>query len=597
MQKLSAVFRSADQFSGSFHIPNSGFQHVKLSTFPNPHSFFKLAEFQISSSVMGKNDEVIDDDIVICKSDIFASYTLLQRQLILMIGALVAILTPFCDTVYLPALQQVTVDLSTTTELTSITVSAYLGAVGIGQLIWGPLSDYYGRIPVLLGSLIIFEAFTVACIFAQDIISLIALRTIEGFIVGSCIVSVQAIIADVFSPETRGAALGYFLGPMLIGPIIAPLIGGYIAEKYTWRADFVLLAVMTLPITLLAFLFNPETHHWYVVRQRSTIIIQQIKMLRMQAQNHETLLSDSHDTVDRIGDSIHHSNISIQSMRDKIDPVIESQVDNTECISPTRSEDHSSSANQKAICNDKSMSHNDIEKQTSLHENVIIASEDTVSDVSPPEMMMPWTVAAFLFDLELSAYYFAAGLTFSCMFTSLTLLPIYLSQAPYSLSETIVGVAFLPVGVAMLIAAVTGGILSDWSRAKYSNSPHGIMLVNLVMSCICPFGTIGFGFSLYWGKPLYAVLITQCMVGFGQAVIMPSTLSFLSTVRPNSAGAAGSTMLFLCFALAAVSISVSTVVADKIGVGYYFLIISCISALAIAFSLIVCISTLSPKIF
>ena len=68
---------------------------------------------------MEKNDVVIDDDIVICKSDIFASYTLLQRQLILMIGALVAILTPFCDTVYLPALQQV-IDVNSVVVLRSI---------------------------------------------------------------------------------------------------------------------------------------------------------------------------------------------------------------------------------------------------------------------------------------------------------------------------------------------------------------------------------------------------------------------------------------------------------------------------------------------
>ena len=546
------------------------------------------------------DNEIANRDSVISRSDIFRSYSTLQRQLILMTGAMIALLTPFCDTVYLPALQQVTVDLNTTTVLTSITVSSYLGAVGVGQLIWGPLSDYYGRIPVLMGSLLIFEAFTIACIFAQDIISLIVLRTIEGFIVGSCIVSVQAIIADVFAPDVRGAALGYFLGPMLIGPIIAPLIGGVLAEKYTWRADFVLLAVMTVPIALLAHLFNPETHHWYVVRQRSTAIIQQIKDLRIEDQNIQTHISDDNVEHERIsnhsGILIHDSHLSIKSEKNQDDQVMEAKIEETDCIpSPTPSDSSSlSSLSQRLFCSHKSISSKDIESQKNLTSVTIKAPKwkDVVSDISPPEMMMPWTVAAFMFDLELSAYYVTAGLTFACMFTSLTLLPIYLAEAPYALSESIVGATFLPVGIAMLLGAVTGGILSDWSRIRYFSSPHGIMLVNLLLSCACPLGTVGFGFSLQGGKPLYAVLITQCILGFGQAVIMPSTLSFLSTVRPDSAGAAGSTMLFLCFAFAAVSISISTVVADLIGVGFYLLIISAMSSLAIICSLIVCVSRL-----
>ena len=89
--------------------------------------------------------------MTISRTDLYKSYSPTQRQLILASGAIVALLTPFCDTVYLPALQQVTDELNTTTQLTSITVSAYLGAVGIGQVVWGPLSDYYGRLIVLFG--------------------------------------------------------------------------------------------------------------------------------------------------------------------------------------------------------------------------------------------------------------------------------------------------------------------------------------------------------------------------------------------------------------------------------------------------------------
>ena len=521
--------------------------------------------------------------------DIYRSYSPYQRQMILISGAMVAMLTPFCDTVYLPALQDVTTSLDTTDVLTSITVSAYLGAVGIGQLLWGPLSDYCGRNPVLFGCLFIFEAFTIGCIFANSIVSLIILRTIEGFIVGCCITSVQAVISDVFAPEVRGAALSYFLGPMLIGPIIAPLIGGILAEEFSWRADFVLLAVMALPITLFTFIFTPETHHWYVVKCRSAQILQSASESKSGQSSSIESPDEKTSSLTDTGHSRNDSDSAVIVLDDESGQV--NNLDDTDC-----SPDESSVA--KKIHSDEGSPldvdmHKDLTRDRDSGDEIGLQGDTMGSDINPPEMMMPWTVAAFLFDLKLAAYYATVGLTFACMFTSLTLLPIFLAKAPYGLPPGIVGVTFLPIGVAMLLGALAGGALSDWSGAKYSNSPHGIMIFTLIVSCLSPLGTVGFGFTLHSGMPLYAVLITQSVLGFGQAVIMPSTLSFLSRVRPDMAGAAGSTMMFLCFILAAVSISISTIVADLIGVGYYFLALGAFSAASSAIALCVCIRSMS----
>lgn len=102
---------------------------------------------------------------------------------------------------------------------------------------WGPLSDKFGRFPVLISCLIVYEAFTIGCIFTPTIGSLIALRAIQGFISAATLVLVQAIIADVFPPIERGSAMGAFLGPMLIGPILAPLIGGILTQTFSWRCS------------------------------------------------------------------------------------------------------------------------------------------------------------------------------------------------------------------------------------------------------------------------------------------------------------------------------------------------------------------------
>jgi MFS transporter, DHA1 family, multidrug resistance protein len=138
-------------------------------------------------------------------------YTPSRRNGILMVGAAIAFLSPFTDTIYLPALSSVGDSLHASDAAVAATVSAYLGSCGLGQLLWGPLSDHFGRLNVLYLSLFLFLLFTVGCIFANSIIILIILRSLEGFIVGSTVVTVQAIIADIYPVEELGQAMGSLL--------------------------------------------------------------------------------------------------------------------------------------------------------------------------------------------------------------------------------------------------------------------------------------------------------------------------------------------------------------------------------------------------
>jgi MFS family permease len=100
---------------------------------------------------------------------------------------------------------------------------------------------------------------SIACIFAPDIGSLIAFRTMEAVGVSSLFIVGAGVIADTFPPAERGYAMGIFGIPPLVGPIIGPVVGGAIATAFSWRATFVFLAIVSFLLWILLILLVPET--------------------------------------------------------------------------------------------------------------------------------------------------------------------------------------------------------------------------------------------------------------------------------------------------------------------------------------------------
>ena len=165
------------------------------------------------------------------------------------------------------------------------------------------------------------------------------------------------------------------------------------------------------------------------------------------------------------------------------------------------------------------------------------------------------------------------------MFTSLTTLPLVLNQDPYNYSDSVIGLTFLPIGVFMLLGAVIGGVLSDKASAIYNKFPEGRLYYSIIPIWMVPVGGIAFGYSLQYKANIAAVLITQSILGYGQAVLMPSLLGYFSSMYPQNSGTVGSVMLFLCFIGSAITISIFVPISNPIGVGGYYLLISVITAI------------------
>lgn len=178
-----------------------------------------------------------------------------------LIAILVAIaaLNPIGSSVVLPSLPSIRVDLATDVATTQFVLSGYLFATAIGQLLVGPVSDRFGRLPVLFVGLGIFCLAGIACALVSTMGALIVARVIQG--IGGCagVVISRAVLRDLFERDRAASALGYVTMGMAVAPMIAPILGGVVDQMLGWRAVFVLMVAAALLILGLTWLVLPET--------------------------------------------------------------------------------------------------------------------------------------------------------------------------------------------------------------------------------------------------------------------------------------------------------------------------------------------------
>ena len=176
----------------------------------------------------------------------------------LVLGLLTAI-GPICTDLYLPALPDMTQQMSTTTSLTQLSLTASLIGLGLGQLFFGPLSDKLGRKLPLLLSLMLFIVSSVLCAITNDIYLLILCRFIQGFSGAGGSVLSRSIARDKYS----GTQLTRFFALLMtvngIAPVISPVLGGYIAQTLHWRALFWTMALAGGVLFLLSVTLIKET--------------------------------------------------------------------------------------------------------------------------------------------------------------------------------------------------------------------------------------------------------------------------------------------------------------------------------------------------
>ncbi len=180
----------------------------------------------------------------------------------LIYAALIAVsaIGPLALNMFMPSIPGLVTDLNTTAGMAQLTLTLYLIGTAVSQLVYGPLSDRFGRRPILLGGLVIFIFATIVCAYAPTIEILVAARLLQSFGGAAGMVLSRAIIRDLHEERAAASVIGYITMAWALAPMVAPVIGGYLDQYYSWRASFWLLTALGLFALALAALLLPETN-------------------------------------------------------------------------------------------------------------------------------------------------------------------------------------------------------------------------------------------------------------------------------------------------------------------------------------------------
>ncbi|MTI42355.1 Bcr/CflA family efflux MFS transporter [Roseibium hamelinense] len=179
------------------------------------------------------------------------------------LGVLIAISTvsPVAINIYLPSLAGMVTAFDTTAAQIQLTMSLFLVAVAVAQLIVGPLSDRYGRRPVVIAGMALFVAGSALCLMAPDVETLIFARMVQA--VGGCtgLVLGRAIVRDLYERDRAAGMIGYVTMGMTVGPMAAPALGGLLDSEFGWRGGFYMMLVMGGAVLMAAIVNLHETNH------------------------------------------------------------------------------------------------------------------------------------------------------------------------------------------------------------------------------------------------------------------------------------------------------------------------------------------------
>lgn len=181
-----------------------------------------------------------------------------SRVMLLMLVAMTGV-APISLYILVPALPVLAATFQSDIQVAQMTVSLYMVGIACSQLIMGPLSDRFGRRPVLLAGLALMVAASVGCSLAQTLPQLIAARFLQALGGAAGMVVSRAIIRDLYSRDRVGARISLVIAVMMVAQMLSALAGGLLEISFGWRAIFWFITASSLAVAVLIAIALPET--------------------------------------------------------------------------------------------------------------------------------------------------------------------------------------------------------------------------------------------------------------------------------------------------------------------------------------------------
>lgn len=189
-----------------------------------------------------------------------ATTNIATSRVVLLLLVVMTGIAPISLYILVPALPVLATTFGRDISIAQMTVSLYMVGIALSQLIMGPLSDKFGRRPVLLGGLALMVAASVACIFAETLPQLIAARFFQALGGASGMVVSRAIIRDIYERDRVASMISLVIAALMIGQMVSPLTGGLIETAFGWRAIFYAVTIGALAVAVGIAIALPETH-------------------------------------------------------------------------------------------------------------------------------------------------------------------------------------------------------------------------------------------------------------------------------------------------------------------------------------------------
>ena len=182
-----------------------------------------------------------------------------KKNLITFVLSICGFLAPVSSTAVLSAIPEVASTYGTTGSIINLSNAMYLIFMGISPCFWGPFSQLYGRRWICVSSAFLFTAMSIGTALAPNLAAFYIFRMLTAFQGTSFLIVGTSCIGDIYTPTERGTALSWFLVGTLVGPCLAPLLGGAIVTYVSWRNIFWMQTGLGGFATILTIFFLPET--------------------------------------------------------------------------------------------------------------------------------------------------------------------------------------------------------------------------------------------------------------------------------------------------------------------------------------------------